>query len=113
MSNQSPQLRDLKLALSSSKLPPPHRTNSIPPPETHVHQEMLGLKASLECCKIFRLKANKNQKDAYKHMLRWVGSRNGQSQEYVTREEVKLFNLVKVILDGGWIFDDTTLDEGL
>ena len=42
-------------------------------------------------------------------MLKWLGGRS-QPEKYITKEEVKLFNLAKVILDGGWVFDETTID---
>ena len=31
--------------------------------------------------------------------------------QFVTIQEIKLFNMAKVILDGGWVFDEGTLEE--
>jgi hypothetical protein len=31
----------------------------------------------------------------------------------VVEHELKLFNLSKVILDGGWVFDEETVDQAL
>ena len=32
---------------------------------------------------------------------------------FVVEHEIKLFNLSKVILDGGWVFDEETIDQAL
>ena len=76
--------------------------------------EIMELKASLQYFKVFRQKGNKIQKDTYKQMLRFIHNRNRvEPNLYINKEEIKLFNLVKVVLDGGWVFDEPTVDQGL
>ena len=47
-------------------------------------------------------------------MLKFIHLRfKCRPKQFVTEEELKLFNLVKVLLDGGWVLEDSTLEQTL
>lgn len=47
-------------------------------------------------------------------MLKFMGLRHQVKPSiYVDEKEIKLFNIAKVVLDGGWVFDEETIDPAL
>ena len=46
-------------------------------------------------------------------MLKFVHMRLLKNKTYLTRQEIKLFDLVKILLDGGWVFEEKTLSHAL
>ena len=54
-----------------------------------------------------RLKDNAHQKDGYKFMLNFMANRRRQNPGLdIQREEVKIMNGVKLLVESGWVVDE-------
>ena len=52
------------------------------------------------------MKKNLAQKDAYKRIIHQISTKRKESLDLdLTAEEIRILNLMKIILDGGWVID--------
>jgi len=65
--------------------------------------EQLGIAEKL------RLKTNSLQSDGYNRALTYMSYRIQNEQIDLQEEEIKLINLIRIILQGGWIIDSQRL----
>ena len=73
----------------------------------------MTLNEQLKWFQTFRSHGNQKQREIYKKMLKFVHARLQKRETYITKQEIKLFDLVKILLDGGWIFEENTLSHAL
>lgn len=59
------------------------------------------------------IKANQAQSEGYTKVLTYMAARLNQERVDIQPEEIKLINLIRVILQGGWIIDTNVLQECL
>ena len=68
----------------------------------------LSLKQKVEQKRINRLRRNKQQADAYSTTLqKCTQNRDGDLQP----EEIKMMNLVRIVVEGGWVIDEQVLSQ--
>ena len=70
----------------------------------------VGLREQLDWFRQYRSKENVCQKEAYKGLLRFLHYRSKYKATvnqkcFISQEELNLFNIAKVLLDGGWVFE--------
>eukprot|EP00347_Sterkiella_histriomuscorum_P021644 403333262 len=65
-----------------------------------------NLRQQLEQKKLERMRINGNQKDMYKKVVHTISTRKKDSVDMdIQAEEIRILELMKIILDGGWIID--------
>ena len=72
----------------------------------------MSLHDQLKWFKKFRCRGNILQKEAYRSMLKFMHKRLNK-RRFVAKEEVKLFDLAKIFLEGGWVFEEESLSHSL
>ncbi|CDW79031.1 UNKNOWN [Stylonychia lemnae] len=75
-------------------------------------QNSKDLRLQLEQKKLERMKINSQQKESYKKILnKMTSNRKRTSQSDIQPEEIRILELIKIVIDGGWVIESLVFEE--